>query len=170
MSPPGLDYVTASRHCCTSIRTRSSVRAEPVEESTERAQLAFGEPRAELPIEHHHSAEEAPEQRVAIRRDGDDLRTPVAGDAVASDETVGLHAVQVVGERGPFDTDRGREVALHCMVSTLECGEDQPLGERASSLGEGFVELEAEKTAGASDVEPDRLRLRLHVPTVALSH
>ena len=100
--------------------------------------------------------------RTSVRGERNHLSTAVVGHPFTMDEPVGLHAAEVVGEGGAFDSDGRGEIALHRMVALLERHHDQPLRERPTGRRQRVVERSAEHATGASDIKADGLGMRLH--------
>src|SRR5207302_922118 len=86
------------------------------------------------------------------------LGAAVAGNSFTPDESLGLHAVEVMGEGGAFDSDGRGKIALHRMVALLERHHDQPPRERPTGRRQRVVERSAEDATGAGDIEADTAR------------
>jgi hypothetical protein len=88
--------------------------------------LSSARPVRELTIKRDDAMEQPLEECFALGCECHGLVAAVLRRALASHETVPFHAVQVMGDRGAFDADRGGEVTLHGVVGALDRQQDQP--------------------------------------------
>ena len=84
-------------------------------------------------------------------------------DAVAGprDQAVGVHRVQVMGQRRLADADLLRQVALRTGAVNLQVEQDQPHRQGAARLLQGLVEGAAHGTGRLVQAQPDRNGKRL---------
>jgi hypothetical protein len=71
--------------------------------------------------------------------------------SAAGEEAVGLHRVEVMGERGFAYPYGFGDLALARDAAGLEIEEDQPYRQRSSSLSQRLIERAIDNSGGASD-------------------
>ena len=136
------------------------VDAEAPEQVAQHLELVIREPVAEPAVERDDGGQESGEQRLAVGGEGDGLFAPVHRIAAAFDQAGALHAVEVVSEGGALDADRCGQVTLHCVVGSLEGGDDEPHRDRSARRHQLLVERSLEHAARRTHLEPDRILWR----------
>ena len=144
------------------------VVAQPVEQAREGNYIVGGEAGAELPVEGDGRGAQAVEEGLARVGQLDDVDAAVRGVAVAGEQAVSLHGVEVVGQGCALDTDSLGQLALVGQRVGLERDEDEPDRQRSAGNGERVVEGAAGEPGGTREMEADRRPTRWrHAPRIA---
>ena len=141
----------------TGSAARGHVGLQAVEQRAERGHLGDGQPGAQPLVEGDDAMAEALELGLPGRGQLHPLDPPVVRVPMPAHQPGGLHAGEVVRQRGALDAERLGQLPLRTGHPGLERDQHQPHRQRAADLGQGVVEGAADELGGAGEAEADRL-------------
>lgn len=116
------------------------VRHEHVEHRSDSVKLGIGQPRAQGRIERHRGRTQLVEEGIAFRRELHDVDPAVVGIAPPGEQSVSLHAVEMVGQGGLAEAYSISQFPLVRCGADQDVEKDEPGGQRAARGRERLIE------------------------------
>ena len=147
--------------CCSCWPARRVVVAghvalQPAEQLCEVRNVVVGYAASQPLIERDGHAAQPVEGGLAVFGQPDQVDAAVCRVTPTGDKPLGIHGVQVVGERGLPDPHGVGEFPLVAWLPALERDEHEPDGKRSPGFGQGVVEGSAHRPGSAGQLEADR--------------
>jgi hypothetical protein len=141
-----------------------------VQQIAQGGELVVGEAGAQALVEADNRAAKRMEHLAPAVSELDVVDPPVQRITRSAHEPGGLHAVEVMGERRPFDADIGGDRPLRRVGATAQRQENEPHRQGPAALGQGGIEGPAHGLGGSGEQQPDRLlgRSRAHGAMIEL--